>query len=40
MIKFLDLNKINNKYRAEILDAITKVVDSGWYILGQEVRNF
>lgn len=27
-------------YRAEILSAIKKVVDSGWYILGNEVKSF
>lgn len=27
-------------HRAEILSAIKKVVDSGWYILGEEVKHF
>lgn len=40
MIKFLDLQKINEQYSAEIKSAINKVVDSGWYILGKEVRLF
>ncbi|HBE4313378.1 TPA: DegT/DnrJ/EryC1/StrS family aminotransferase, partial [Escherichia coli] len=31
---------MNQPYRADILNAITKVVDSGWYIQGEEVRNF
>lgn len=39
-VKFLDLKKINNQYREEIIEAITKVVDSGWYILGEEVEKF
>lgn len=32
MIKFLDLKKINSRYKHEILEAITDVLDSGWYI--------
>jgi dTDP-4-amino-4,6-dideoxygalactose transaminase len=40
MIKFLDLQKINNHYRSEIDEAIKKVLDSGWYILGEAVERF
>lgn len=40
MIPFLDLQKINFKYRAEINQATARVVDSGWYILGKEVEDF
>lgn len=40
MIPFLDLKAINQQYRDEILEAITKVVDSGWYIQGTEVKDF
>lgn len=40
MIKFLDLHKINEQYRAEIDEAIKKVLDSGWYLLGKEVETF
>lgn len=40
MIKFLDLYKINQQYRKEIDKSIKKVLDSGYYILGQEVKNF
>lgn len=39
-IPFLDLKKINQQYRDEIVDAITRVVDSGWYIRGKEVDKF
>lgn len=39
-IPFLSLQKINNIYREEILAAATRVVDSGWYIEGNEVRQF
>ncbi|MCX7097477.1 MAG: DegT/DnrJ/EryC1/StrS family aminotransferase [Methylococcales bacterium] len=40
MIKFLDLQHINSQYRDELLAATTRVIDSGWYILGQEVSAF
>ena len=40
MIKFLDLQKINEQYRKEIDAKIKQVLDSGWYILGKEVENF
>ena len=40
MIKFLDLQKMTAKYSVEIHDAVNKVVDSGWYLLGAEVKHF
>ncbi len=40
MIKFLDLHKINERFRNEIDERITQVLDSGWYILGEQVRVF
>lgn len=40
MIKFLDLHKINERFRNEIDERITQVLDSGWYILGEQVRGF
>jgi len=40
MINFLDLKKVNNKYREELLDTCARVIDSGWYILGEEVSAF
>lgn len=40
MIPFLDLKVINKQYRSELLEAITRVVDSGWYVLGNEVKQF
>lgn len=40
MIKFLDLQKINLQYTSQINEAMTKVLNSGWYILGEEVKNF
>lgn len=40
MIKFLDLKAINQQYRQALIDTVTRVVDSGWYVLGQEVKAF
>lgn len=40
MIKFLDLKKINERHRKEFQEAINKVLDSGWYILGEQVECF
>lgn len=40
MIKFLDLQKITHKYYAEIHEAISRVIDSGWYLLGSENKTF
>lgn len=40
MISFLDLHKINERFREQINTRIMHVLDSGWYILGKEVKNF
>lgn len=40
MIPFLDLKSINTQYREDLITAVTKVIDSGWYILGNEVEQF
>ncbi|MCX2719852.1 DegT/DnrJ/EryC1/StrS family aminotransferase [Lentiprolixibacter aurantiacus] len=40
MIKFLDLQKINNQYRDELVQAATRVIDSGWFLLGEELTQF
>ncbi len=40
MIKFLDLQKINSQYEAELKEAATRVIDSGWYLLGKELEQF
>jgi len=40
MIKFLDLQKINAQYSLELKNAAAKVIDSGWYLLGNEVKAF
>ena len=40
MIPFLDLKAINAQYRDELIEACTRVIDSGWYIGGQELAQF
>ncbi|WP_303851735.1 DegT/DnrJ/EryC1/StrS aminotransferase family protein [Seleniivibrio woodruffii] len=40
MIPFLDLQKINSVYRDELIDACRRVIDSGWYIHGNECACF
>lgn len=40
MINFLDLKNINYKYREELILACTRVIDSGWYINGNELNEF
>jgi len=40
MIKFLDLQKITQKYAEEIHEAVDRVVDSGWYLQGKENESF
>lgn len=40
MIPFLDLKAINQQHRQDLIDAATRVIDSGWYILGQECKAF
>lgn len=40
MIPFLDLKAINAQYRDELIEACTRVIDSGWYIAGNELTQF
>ena len=40
MIKFLDLEKINNRFRDEINERIKTVLDKGWYLQGDENKVF
>lgn len=40
MIPFLDLKVINTQYRDELVQACARVIDSGWYIQGAEVKAF
>jgi dTDP-4-amino-4,6-dideoxygalactose transaminase len=39
-IPFLDLKTINAVYREELINAASRVIDSGWYIQGREVQAF
>ncbi|MCP3761367.1 DegT/DnrJ/EryC1/StrS family aminotransferase [Domibacillus sp. A3M-37] len=40
MIPFLNLKEINKQYKEELKEAAGRVIDSGWYILGEEVAAF
>jgi dTDP-4-amino-4,6-dideoxygalactose transaminase len=40
MIPFLDLKAVNDQYKDEIEVAMKQVLQSGWYILGNEVEAF
>ena len=40
MIKFLDLQKVTAKYGEEIHQAVSRVLDSGWYLQGEENNEF
>lgn len=39
-IKYLNLKKITEPYREEILEAVSEVVDSGWFLQGEANRRF
>lgn len=40
MIKFLDIKAINDSFEPELSKSIKRVLDSGWYLLGNEVKAF
>lgn len=40
MIKFLDLQKVTALHQPQISEAVDRVVRSGWYLLGNEVKQF
>jgi dTDP-4-amino-4,6-dideoxygalactose transaminase len=40
MIKFLDLQKINAQYAAELKQAASEVIDSGWFLMGKRLSSF
>lgn len=40
MIKFLELQKVTAKYADEIHEAVDRVIDSGWYLQGEENDRF
>lgn len=39
-VPFLNLKELNQPYEAEIEEAINRVIESGWYLLGNEVKTF
>lgn len=40
MIKFLDLYSINQVHKEELKEAFERVLESGWYIMGKELKEF
>jgi len=40
MVDFLDLRTVNAEFRAELIDAATRVIDGGWFIGGNELAAF
>ena len=40
MIKFLDLQKLNQPFEAQFLAKTKLFLDKGWYVLGEEVQQF
>lgn len=40
MIPFLSLREVNAAYRQDLIEACTRVIDSGWYISGNELSQF
>ena len=40
MIKFLDLKKLNQPFENKFKEALDRILESGWYILGKEVELF
>lgn len=39
-VPYLDLGKLNERFQPQIQQAMNKVLSSGWYILGNEVKQF
>ncbi len=40
MVKFLDLKSINDSFEPELSEAVRRVLDSGWYLHGNETHAF
>ncbi|NHM06458.1 DegT/DnrJ/EryC1/StrS family aminotransferase [Flavobacterium sp. CYK-4] len=40
MIKFLDLQKINALHAKELKEAAAQVIDSGWFLMGNQLNSF
>ena len=39
-ISFLDLHRLNESIRSSLDEAYHRVMDSGWYVMGAELRAF
>ncbi len=39
-ISFLNLKRENERYASQIKEVVSRVIDSGWYILGKEKEQF
>ena len=40
MIAFFDLKRVNAPHQAQIRGAVARVIESGWYVLGEETESF
>jgi dTDP-4-amino-4,6-dideoxygalactose transaminase len=40
MIPFLELKAVNAQYREDLIEAAIRVIDSGWYVQGAELKAF
>ena len=40
MIRFLDLQAINRSFEPTLSEAVQRVVNTGWYLLGEETKQF
>ncbi|SMO49961.1 dTDP-4-amino-4,6-dideoxygalactose transaminase [Saccharicrinis carchari] len=40
MTKFLDIQKITASYQPDLSNAVKRVIDSGWFLLGEETQHF
>lgn len=40
MVDFLNLKNVNKRFENELKEACSRVIDSGWYILGNELKEF
>jgi dTDP-4-amino-4,6-dideoxygalactose transaminase len=40
MVEFLNLKEVNAPYEQQIREAMDRVLDSGWYLLGNELNEF
>ena len=40
MIKFLDIQAITRQHKDEYNQAVSRVVDSGWFLQGEEIATF